>query len=119
MLIHLITGDESGDGHDQREYVLIESNFTADKISIAYTKGCEVIGFDFIKECCSDFEDNELSSEHFQKLAKYINKDFLEIDWMTTDYFAQIYLQICELGNPEFEYSIIEPPAIYLSLIHI
>lgn len=115
MLIQLITGDESGDGHGMVETVIIESNLNRDELVDAYRKGCAIIGFDFAAECCSESEDNEISDEHHEKLAAHISEDFLKLDWMTTDYFVQIYLEICRLGDPTLVCRESGLPSIYIN----
>ena len=63
-------GDPSGDGHANTSDHHMVSNYSAKEIDEAYKKATEIIGFDFIKNVGSDYQDNELHEPYFSILVK-------------------------------------------------
>lgn len=56
-IVTLVMGDPSNDGHGQVGRFTYKSNYTSKQIQEAYKKSCELLGFDFINECCEEYED--------------------------------------------------------------
>jgi hypothetical protein len=129
--ISLVIGDWSGDGHDKRETIIILSNLNNKDINKAYKKGSEKLGFDFCNDVCRDYEDHEISKDKLDLLIanglkikdiafddydlKEFEKDGTLRLW--TEPFAEIYLFIVKLGNPDFEYTFLEgksDPSIHI-----
>jgi hypothetical protein len=121
----LIVGDWSGDGHDKTTRIMIESNLTLEDVEAAFKNGSELIGFDFTKECCADYEETDITN-HIKKIKTLFTKDELKGDrleeefdisphWQNKDEFiigvdgfVGVYLRICKLGNKQFQYKKIE-----------
>lgn len=104
MLINLVVGDWSGDGHEKTENILVLSNKSSKEIEKAYQDGTEILGFDFSEECCSDYEDYEIK----EKYIKILKNENIKVDdnFMDIESFASIYIQICKLGDPELKIDI-------------
>lgn len=119
MLITLVVGDWSGDGHSQTDKTVIESNLNSQEIGLAYNKAAKLIGFDFIEQVASDYQDNRLLKIDAEKIQKYIKLDNLETPYdedededdgtyyIDQDTYISIYLNYVKLGNPDFEFKII------------
>lgn len=113
MKIELITrSDDEESNHDS---FMIESNLSASEIEEAYEKAKEKLGFDWISDICAGDYDRRLPLEKFQKLFTLgVIKDNESDYWercRDKDYyiespliFADLYLKIIKLGNPNFEY---------------
>lgn len=118
-IISLVMGDWSGDGHSKTDTVVIKSNLTVPEITKAYKKASKKLGFDLIKEVAADYQDNNLSKDNMQALIKNGFSGELEDDeeednggkggyFLWTDSFLDIYLFIVKLGDPNFEYAILQ-----------
>lgn len=114
-MINLVLGDWSGDGHSKTEIVSILSNLLKNDIEKAYKKGCKKVGFDLTKDVCAEYEDMSASKEVVEALRAvgFKPEDFLEEDddgdWSFAyngDAFAELWLRIAQLGNPDFKYEI-------------
>jgi hypothetical protein len=127
LTIKLEVGDWSKDGHNQSDVFLIQSNLTQQEIELAYKEGCKLVGFDFSKICCQEYEDSSIKAEHIKKLkAAGINfgsddpdsdDNPLEFEEIPNDdgsqslrpkSFCNIYLEIAKLGNKDFNYKYIK-----------
>ncbi len=114
--ISLVLGDWSHDGHGHTDTVVILSNLTNKQIESAYKKGTKKVGFDFIKDVASDYEDSKISEEQLNKLISLGLKGWDKVGdesdedalYLYTEAYADIYLFIVKLGNEEFEYKILE-----------
>jgi hypothetical protein len=118
-VVNLILGDSGGDGHCKKSMTSIMSNCDKQEIKLAYKKGTELVGFDFTAQVCSDFGDNKISIEYYNKLVELglpnesYHNDSDEIEeedsislWL--DNFTEIYLFIVKLGNPDFDYEFLQ-----------
>ena len=115
--ISIVVGDWSGDGHDKTENTLIESNLIQEDLLEAFKIGTERIGFDLTK-CCTDYEDNDVT-EHIEQIKPLFDNSITLMEehgieesyrtpgnWIVYSYgYLEIYLRICKLGNPQFEYT--------------
>lgn len=106
MIVELVIGDWSGDGHEKRESVFVHVT-SKEELQDGYAAGCKILGFDFIKECCEEYEDNHIAEEYLEKLREHglLEGETTE-DWdefgVDYDQWADIYLGIVKLGNPNF-----------------
>ena len=105
-------GDPGGDGHANTSDYHMVSNYPAEKIDEAYKKATEIIGFDFIKNVGSDYQDNELHEPYFSILVEkgiikeedykyeYDGKTLLDTYLDESD-FIDIFKSICKLVLPD------------------
>lgn len=110
MLIRLILGDRSNDGHGLTESYNYESNLSALEIQDAHQAGVNLLAVqqgDWIKEAlvdlCASYEDNTISPKLRTALQNYgivLGYDACE-GYMDTDSFASLYTQIAKLGRPD------------------
>lgn len=119
-IISLVLGDWSGDGHSKTDIVNISSNLSKKEIEKAYSLGTKKIGFDLINDVCADYEDNNLSAEHWEILKKFgYKEDNIPGDpvdekddhagiLVWSDGFVDLYLFIVKLGNDTFQGKILE-----------
>lgn len=109
--ISLVLGDWSDDGHGKTDIVTIESNFTPAKIKKAYKKGTELVGVDLTEDVCSEYEEHQMTPEHYEVFkASGVLGDLSDESWdryLDSDTFAELYLWVAKQGNPEFEYKIV------------
>lgn len=116
-IIELQMGDPSGDGHKQAKSFLISTTFSFNEIRAAYQAGVEKVGLD-ITSTCEEYEDNKLSIEQIKLLEKagldpylffdyyYMSENNIPIQFcnISPDEFAEVYLFIATIGNPDFRY---------------
>lgn len=103
--INLVVGDWSGDGHNITNTVTYECNFDKKTLELLYKRGVEKTGIDITK-CCVDYQENSLDEETMAILSRLGLIDLDEQDeYMWTDSFARLYMQIAEIGSEgELEY---------------
>lgn len=115
-LINLIVGDWSHDGHSMTETITISCNLDKKETVKAYKKGTKKVGFDLTDDVCSDYEDMSVDPEVIKKMreAGIRVEDFIKqyeddsswsFEYDATS-FAEVWLQIARLGNPDLEYEI-------------
>lgn len=125
----LVLGDWSDDGHGKTDIFIINSNLDSEEILAAYKKASKKLGFKFMDDVCADYEDNSIPIDYLKKLiesglqldqvftsdydlkrAKKVleDEDSEENVSLWTDSYTAIFLFIVKLGNPEFEYKIVE-----------
>lgn len=115
MLVHLVIGDWSDDGHGKTDSVFIESNLTALQIEEAYsqffTNNLELALY---KDFCEDYDDVRLPEKlaTFLLEAGLIMQGYIDTEnfIVNQDEYVQIYLFIVKLARPDFKYSLIEIP---------
>lgn len=113
-IIELVVGDPDKDGHNISEVTCIKSNLSKLDVINAYESGSELLGFNFTQKYCIDYDDRSVPTEILDKL---ISKGF-DIDSIDGPYddvyhvygedFTKIYLFICQIGNPDFRYEIVQ-----------
>jgi hypothetical protein len=117
MLVQLLCGDWSGDGHNMTAHMLIESNLDQAGIESCYTEGSIQVGFDLVNNVARNCEDNHISEEHESRLKDYGIEVAYEDEYyrdehsLTPESFTKLYLEIARLGG-DFQYTIIEPQVI-------
>ena len=105
--IKFTLGDPWGDGHGYHKEFHLESNYSAADITLAYEKATKRIGFDFVKECCSEWEDTTIESDKTEILIKYDIIDAKDLDdnvyhiW-NSKYYVEIFIKIIKLIIPDF-----------------
>ena len=108
MIISLVVGDWSNDGHGRNESQVITSNLTGEEMEKACNLGQKMVGIDF-DNLCSDYQDPYLSKGDYTKLMlagfnNSWNKDEDEDVYLDVDKFVKIYLFLVKVGNDKFEY---------------
>lgn len=101
MLVKLVVGDWSYDGHNIKEDFLIEFN-TEDvkEIELAYKKAVEIIGVDLVENVCESYQDGSIEFV-YEDINKHINLDFIkDQENISSDDFVLLYLAYIKLGNP-------------------
>lgn len=124
--IRLVMGDPGGDGHGRSSERICASNLSGEELKQAYTAGTKLLGFDFTANICSEYEDSRVSTADAEKLkalgctafdnvSKY---DYDEDDGYSIwrDEYVAIYLFLCKLGNPEFEYKLVSDQMDYIEI---
>jgi len=127
IMMTLVLGDWSGDGHGQMDKINILSNLDKKEVLKSYKKGSKILGFNFIDDVCADYEDTFLPKKHLESLIeqgfKFANlssydkknlKECLEEDcdgngfsiWI--DHYTDIFLFVVKLGNKDFEYEVLK-----------
>lgn len=104
-------GDWSDDGHGKTNDFVISSDSTYEEITEAYKRGEKELGIKFVKNYCSDYEDNTIDVDLVNALkANGINitLDKYELEeleengtcgiWHDTYFF--IWLELVRLGKP-------------------
>lgn len=128
-IISLVLGDWSSDGHGKTDTVNIKSNLDKNELFKSYKKGSKKVGFNFIDEVCSDYEDGLLSKNYLNLLVKQgftvdslgndisisnlievteafeADSEGLDLD---TETYTRIFLFITKLGNEKFQYEILK-----------
>lgn len=120
-MINLVMGDWSGDGHSQTATVTILSNIDKKALEKAYKAGVKKTGVDFENEVAEEYEDNTISAEIVEKLAKHGFKieDYSEDEepdeedddpryCLWTDGYSLAWLFVAQVGNPDFKFEVIE-----------
>jgi len=94
MLMKLVLGDWSDDGHGKSREVVYDVNHTLEDVQEAYKQSCKTTGVSFnhnddftgverkypedkLYRICTDYEDSYISEEAFNELRKYIDEDTL------------------------------------------
>jgi hypothetical protein len=124
--ITLEVGDWSNDGHNQSEKFTIACNAPMAAVKDAYNKGTALLGFDFVKECCVEYEESSIETEKVKKLAEFgiveywNGKDGVEdenrithdenfhIDELMSDTWCRLYMKIVQLGEPWIRYEFVK-----------
>ena len=105
-------GDCSGDGHNISDSTAIKSNKTVADLQEAYQNGTQIVGFDFKETVAVEYEDSSLTEDQAIALQDAgidltefddYNEDLDAIKIMDEE-FVEVYLKICQLGDPDFLY---------------
>lgn len=110
--INLVIGDWSDDGHGKTMNFTIVSNLTQRQIENAYEKGTKIVGFDLTEDVASEYQNNTLSIQNYEKLKSLGFKHKLDLChsndaeclWVSCDDFCEMYIFIVALGNKNFEH---------------
>ena len=113
VVIKIIMGDPSGDGHSMVKENFICANISYQKILDAYKSAVAVIGFDYVDVVATEYDEPSITKEHLNKLRdaglliviedeEYsVNDNYVSIH--QEEYF-NIWLQLVKLGNSQFNY---------------
>lgn len=118
--IDLVVGDWSGDGHNQKQIFTIKSNLDNGAVAKAFKAGEKKLRFRFRDTVAVSYDDNKVPSDAIEKLKKHgldlgaVIYDYMEGEQVTIgpDEYVDIWLFIAKLGNPSFEFELIDSPAI-------
>jgi hypothetical protein len=112
-IVELVVGDWSNSSHGKTRNFLISSNLPGTKVCKAYWDGVAILGFnpeDFV----AAYGNKTLSRAFAIKLIKLGIEDS-EWSWdangnvdIYPGLFADIWLFVAKLGNPEFEFEKVE-----------
>jgi len=114
--ISLVMGDYGGDGHAETRETIICSNLTPTKFQAAYQQASKQLGFDFINEVATEYEDSSMFVSRVKKLreagAEIVIEDEEYVSGgkvsLSQDEYLAIYLAIIKIGNAKFQYQKIE-----------
>ena len=104
-------GDWSGDGHEQTEEFIIKSNLSLIEFEQSLKAGEEIVGINF-KDECSEYEMNELSVAGHSALSTALPEFKDKTCWIHSETFLDMMLKVAQIGNPNFEYEIMEFPTL-------
>ncbi len=128
----LSVGDWSHDGHNMCDDIHVKSNLCRVDLDKAYEAGSAKVGFNLCKDVCHEYEDSKISRLHYamlltagitvRELDEYDVEDLTSEDeyaglMLEPEQFADLYMQICKLGDSSLEYEI--PEADYTNIIRI
>ena len=119
MLIELIMGDPSHDGHGMTKSVVVnvENTDSVQDVKQAFEIGAVKIGFNITKSCC-EYEDNEVSVANLRKLNGF---DLSNVDGydeslqddesigLYWEDYADIWIFTARIGNPSLVIRKIKP----------
>lgn len=101
-------GDSSNDGHGRTKSIMIDSNISANELYKSYNLGCNILGFDLIKEVAANYNDHSISKEYFEEMIRLgYNDSFCDPEYLDDESFVDLFLFIVKLGNSNFTYTII------------
>lgn len=102
MLLDLIVGDWSHDGHEKTTNFVVSFKGTIEKLDEAYKKGTEILGFDITKEVATEYEETRVLKSIEDKLKEY--NIILEDTWDEKDYEPQVgpYKWVVKDGNKDY-----------------
>ncbi len=121
MIIELVVGDWSKDGHNQSDKFLYETNLSKEEIEKAFSDGCNTIGIKF--NICEEYEDDKVSQDFISKIvlagldpSKYLYEswDSKKLERIENpESFSLLWLDIAKVGNSSLEYKLIKPESGY------
>lgn len=106
--INLVTGDQSGDGHDKRQSFYIDCNLTTLELATAYEAGAKIAGWSLVTDIAADYDENTMTREQLKRLTDLGYEFGLEgEDWADEDddvqvsafEFPHLYMFFAWLGN--------------------
>jgi len=112
MIIEMMLGDCSYDGHEKTQSLFIECNVTEEEITLAYKKGVIEVGLDLEKEVATEYNEPYIYDDQVKILSEagFVFDDLREnhdnkmrwyVDW---DEFFRMYMFLVEKGNPSIEW---------------
>ena len=122
MLIKLVVGDWSSDGHGRTTTFMVETGglVDGDVLKKFYQRGVEAVGLDITKFVCADYEDSLLPQWAIRKLMA-AGWDHWEFDprehHLDPEQFMEIWLFIAGRGCPDLKVRVLghdEVPSINL-----
>lgn len=119
MITYLNVGDFYGDGHGRYETIIVDHNLeNSNELLAAYKAGTKIVGIDLRRDVLAEYEGRmeveqyDILSKHID-ITKYATKEeyhegpevYLEDG---PGGFAQIWMEIAQLGNPEIEFEFVK-----------
>ena len=107
----LVVGDWSGDGHREKDVIMISSTLDNNAFVQALEAGLEIVFGDKNYKLCSEYEESSLTLAEQDKLRKFFPEKFVELELDDSLYYisyAKLILEIVKLGNDKFVYQILE-----------
>ena len=115
--IYFTLGDPSNDGHGMTEDWYITANHSVREIDNAYRNVTEKLGYDFLADVCSEYEDSKIYLETIDELEVKFNidikssfnsyqlKDLEEgYCYIDTDDFISIFFELIKTELPDFKW---------------
>jgi len=119
-----MSGDWAHDGHGMTNSTIIKSNLDKDQIEESYRAGVKIVGFDLKEECCRKYEDDLIAADYIEKLkdnginvefeGDYEGADLSKGIHVTPGEYTEVYLCVCKIGNPNFDYKLIDTPEVHI-----
>lgn len=100
MLVKLVVGDWSNDGHGNTRDIVYEVNTTARQMDQAHEQGAKAIGVAWEK-VCEDYQDHTVPDDVMAKLKKHGIE--LPDECIGPDEFAWVWLEIAKIGDPSLD----------------
>lgn len=104
MLIKLVMGDPSNDGHGISETVILSTEYTVKQIQDFVRSAERALGLK-MEDIAHEYEEPYISSEHREALmlAGVVGPEDFEAwegnFWVTSADYLHIYLSLAEMGN--------------------
>lgn len=75
-------GDPSDDGHGRIREYHIRCNYSAEEITEAYKKAISILGFDYVEDICSEYEESYIDPDKAHILVEHgiISSEDLETE---------------------------------------
>lgn len=120
----IVIGDDSGDGHSQKETFLVECNHTVQNIEKAYENSCKLTGLQMNtntnftgldlhwselskRKMCNEYEDDTLSEFHKDVLKGFeIPEEILNFEG-DPDAFLIFFLEFLKLSIPDLQCTVV------------
>lgn len=79
-------GDPSDDGHGKTKTFHIQCNYSVEEITEAYKKATSILGFDYVEDVCSEYEERYINPDEARILIEHgiISSEDLESE----DYYS-------------------------------
>lgn len=74
----VIAGRENSDGYTQTKSVYVETSINKDKIKELNDKLTAKLGFDFVKEVCSEYNEAYLRDGQYERISRFLGRDMGE-----------------------------------------
>ena len=100
-------GDWSGDGHGINEYFKIKSNKSVEEVREAYFKAIQILGKDYPKEICQEYEDDYVSEYDQEELEElgfvftHYHENTLGLVYPTAKGMLELTLWFLKQGDPD------------------
>jgi hypothetical protein len=123
VLIELVVGDWSKDGHNQMDKYVVQvlGVDSAEELESAYNIGCKKVGLGTLQQYCRGYEENDFPVEfiriidklavgfgfvdaiEFYESASVIEGELTSLD---PDSYVLCYLVLARFGNPDIRFDI-------------
>lgn len=134
MLVLLVVGDPSADGHGRTETFRFDHNLISNSaLKSAYKAGCKIIGHDIEDVVAKDYQDSSVPVEVMDALVEHglmvkeEGNDFSDSYWnlspeglmpadsaytyndninINSELYAELWMRIAQLGSPALSYTV-------------